>query len=731
MFQCLQRIGDRCLQRGGRLSVLAAVFLLMMVPSALASGGDSDMMHRINLLVIQLGVIVLTAWGGGRLFERWQLPSVLGEIVAGMLIGPFCLGGLSFFGFPHGLFPVAGPDFPVTIELYAIATLASILLLFFIGLETDMEKFIQFSVPGFVIGFFGVAISFVLGDLVGMWYASSVLGESRGFFDPLSMFFGVISTATSVGISARILSDKHKMNSPEGVTILSAAVIDDILGLVILATVVGMTQADHVSLKSVAWTAGRSIGIWIVFTGLGLTFAHQISRVLKKSHDNISITLMSLALALILAGIFEKSGLAMIIGAYTMGLTLSKTDLTYMIQERMHVMQRFFVPIFFCVMGMMIDLKLLFSGPVLMFGGIYIVLAVVGKFIGCSVPALFCNFNRRGATLIGMGMVPRGEVALIVAGIGLSKGIIDDQSFSIAVIMTFFTTLMVPPILNKMFESNEPVLRKQLEPPGDTVKLHFDMPNPDTAEFIHRKVLDSFRSEGFHAYRQRHGVYFMRRNTVFITMTYSRRHMDFYCLKEDESFIYTMFYEVIAELERFRSTLKEFTDSPAIGRKMFAPKNGRVSSEKNLFGITYPGSVSTRLQGQTKVEVIDQLIRMAGRTYNLSQAVQEDIRANVLEREAAMSTAMQDGIALPHAKLECIDRSIVCVGVHHEGIDAQALDGQPSHIFVLLLIPKARQEDYLHRLSGISHFLSQPENRQKILKATSDAGLFEFLNQIE
>ena len=167
------------------------------------------------------------------------------------------------------------------------------------------------------------------------------------------------------------------------------------------------------------------------------------------------ITVVSFALTLLVAGIFEQAGLAMIIGAYIMGLTLSKTDISYIIQERLEMLQKFFVPMFFCVMGMLINVERVFAPDMILFGFIFVIFAILSKVIGCGLPALFLNFNLRCAITIGTGMVPRGEVALIIAGIGLASGIINDEIFSIALLMTFVTTLLTPPILDKMLNSTK------------------------------------------------------------------------------------------------------------------------------------------------------------------------------------------------------------------------------------------------------------------------------------
>jgi Kef-type K+ transport system membrane component KefB len=172
-------------------------------------------------LAIQLGILIFAVRFIGKLFKKIKVPTVLGELLIGVIIGPFALGGIALPGFPHGMFPLNSAELAVSTELYSFAQIASIILLFASGLETDLKLFLKYSVAGGVIGIGGVVFSFVFGDLVGVWLLHT------NFMDVRCLFLGIMSTATSVGITARILSDKKKMDSPEGVTILASAVFDD------------------------------------------------------------------------------------------------------------------------------------------------------------------------------------------------------------------------------------------------------------------------------------------------------------------------------------------------------------------------------------------------------------------------------------------------------------------------------------------------------------------------
>jgi len=380
--------------------------------SLFASGGGQADANAS--LVIQIGILLFAVKLGGFMAQKLKLPGVLGELLIGVLLGPYALGGLPLPLFPHGLFAtgIIGASVPVSTELYALATIASIILLFISGLETDLTLFLRYSVAGAIVGIGGVVTTFLGGLLVG------VLVFGGGFMDPQNLMLGVISTATSIGISARILSERKKLDTPEGVTILAAAVFDDVVGIVLLAVVLGINAMATSGSGGPAWgqiglIALKAFGLWLIFTVLGLLFAKRIANFLKRFRRSTAFTILAFGLALVIAGFFEKEGLAMIIGAYIMGLSLSKTDISHIIIEKMHVLYEFFVPIFFAVMGMLVDIRQFFDLRVLLGGLVFTAVAILGKILGCGLPALFSGFNLKGSLRIGMGMVPRGEVVLI------------------------------------------------------------------------------------------------------------------------------------------------------------------------------------------------------------------------------------------------------------------------------------------------------------------------------
>src|SRR3989338_8198830 len=418
------------------------------------------MTHLLVEFTFQIAVILLVAKIFGELFERLGQSSVLGELIAGMVIGPYALGSLNlpFFG---QLFPIpqalAGASaLPVSPELYIFAQIGAVILLFLVGLETDAKMFMKYGLKALGVAIGGGVLPFFLGA-----WGTVMFGFAESMFDGPAMFMGAIMVATSVGITARVLSDIYKLDTSEGVSILAAAVIDDVLGILVLALVLSMGSGEGgVSWAQLGLIGAKAVGfIGVVFI-LGLLFAKKLSRLLLKLQGKTYVALAA-ALCFLIAALAEEFGLAMIIGAYLTGVILSVTELGHELEEKLVWVAHIIVPVFFAVMGMLVNFQAMLSA--LAFGLVITLFAIVGKIIGCGLPALFSGFNFLGSLRIGFGMLPRGEVALIVAGVGLAAGVINQEIFGVSIMMTIITTLMAPLILVPLFKINKPGLRQAAE----------------------------------------------------------------------------------------------------------------------------------------------------------------------------------------------------------------------------------------------------------------------------
>jgi len=405
-------------------------------------------------LVFQLSFILFVAKIAGEFTERFlRQPSVLGELVAGILVGPYLLGSKISFPLIGTLFPlIKKSTIPVSPELYSIAQIAIIILLFVAGVETDINSFLSYAKPATLIAAGGVLFPFLLGDLVTVW-----MGYADGFMDPVSLFMGAALTATSVGITARVLSDIGKLNTPEGVTILAGAVVDDVLGILVLAIVVSIATTGAVSFGHVSLIALKAIGFWILLLAIGILTAPKIANLLLKFKSEGAWITLTLAITLLFSALAEAFGLAMIIGAYAVGLSFSKTKIREQLIESFMPVYHTFVPIFFVVMGMLVDVGS--TTNAFFFGVVLTLVATIGKILGCGIPALGAGFNPLGSMRVGIGMLPRGEVALIIAGVAITKGVISTDMYGVAVLMTMVTTLLAPIFLVPLFKKKESGLR--------------------------------------------------------------------------------------------------------------------------------------------------------------------------------------------------------------------------------------------------------------------------------
>jgi Kef-type K+ transport system membrane component KefB len=407
-------------------------------------------------LVFQFSIILFAAKIAGEFTERvLKQPGVLGELAIGILIGPYALGSKISIPTLGVLFPLnegGVAQIPISPELYSIAQIAVIVLLFTAGVETDLQAFLRYAKPATIIAVGGVVFPFIFGDVVTV-----LMGFADNFMDPVALFMGAALTATSVGITARVLSDLNKLNTPEGVTILAGAVVDDVLGILVLAIVVSIGLTGAVSIGKVSLIALKAVGFWLVLMTVGILTADYVAKILKIFKASGAMLTLAFALGLLFSAIAEMFGLAMIIGAYAIGLSLSKTDIKEELVESLMPLYHALVPVFFVVMGMLVDLRAVTHA--LLFGIVLTIVAIIGKVAGCGLPALTVGFNRLGSTRIGFGMLPRGEVALIIAGVAITKGVIKPDMYGVAVLMTMVTTLMAPVILVPLFKKRESGLR--------------------------------------------------------------------------------------------------------------------------------------------------------------------------------------------------------------------------------------------------------------------------------
>ena len=412
---------------------------------------EEDFVKTVEHLVIQLAVILVAAKIGGEICERFlKIPAVLGELGMGILIGPFALGGMAVLGLGPLFAPVGGDHtLPVSLELWSISQIAAVVLLFTAGLETDLKQFRRYAAPASLVAIGGVVAPFAMGAGITMLIKPAGLEGDALLY--AALFMGAIMTATSVGITARVLGDMQRLDSPEGVTIMAAAVVDDVLGILVLTVVVGIsTPGEEVTASGVALIGLKAVGFWLTLMIVGILASKYISNAFESFRVSGASVGLAMALALLASGLAESFGLAMIIGAYSIGLALSDTRLKERIERPiMEGLYPALVPVFFVVMGMLVDVGEM--GGTIVFSLILTALAIVSKVLGSGLPALGVGFTKAGSLRVGIGMLPRGEVALIIAGIGLARGVIGTDLFGVSILMTVVTTFLAAILLVPAF----------------------------------------------------------------------------------------------------------------------------------------------------------------------------------------------------------------------------------------------------------------------------------------
>ncbi|HAW49835.1 TPA: sodium:proton antiporter [bacterium] len=381
--------------------------------------------HVIDLLLKIACILIISKLAGG-ISRKLGQPAVLGELAAGLIIGPSILG-----------------IFETDESLKAIAQIGVIMLMFIVGMETDLKELRMVGKVATLAATGGAALPLFLG--VGLsWYFGYNLAES--------LLIGVVLMATSVSITAQTLMELGKLRTKEGMTILGAALIDDIIGIVILSLVIGFScgQASTVNI----WIIPLKMSIFFVLSiYLGVKLIPWLLSKLTKIPVSEVLLATTIGLCLFYSWAAESLGsVATITGAYIAGIMVGKTIFREEVETKFHaITYSFFAPIFFVSIGMETQIQTI-VGNLILFTILIVVAAIIGKVVGCGIPSQFAGFSFKESLRVGVGMMSRGEVALIVCSIALSSGILHKDVFSVMIIMILITTLATPVLLRYLFK---------------------------------------------------------------------------------------------------------------------------------------------------------------------------------------------------------------------------------------------------------------------------------------
>jgi Kef-type K+ transport system membrane component KefB/predicted amino acid-binding ACT domain protein len=386
-----------------------------MINTVLGSASET---LNIGRILLDLTIILIVAKVAAEVSDRIHVPAVIGEIVAGIMIGPSVLG------------LVDTGDM-----LFFLAELGVILLLIQVGLETDIIELKSVGRASILVAIIGVVLPMALG-----FGASSLLGESVN----TSLFVGAALTATSIGITARVFGDLRALATVEARTVLGAAVVDDVLGLIILTVVTRIVEQGSVGIGTIASTIGLAIGFLAVTSTVGFTIFPQLfARIAKGARSTSTVSVVAIGIALGFSVLADKAHLAPIIGAFVAGLALRRIATHERVERDVASLAQIFVPIFFLNIGISTNIRAMADARVIGVALILSAVAIVSKIAAASG----ATGSRGDKLTIGFGMLPRGEVGLIFASIGLSVGALSEELYGSVLVVVLVTTLIAPPLL--------------------------------------------------------------------------------------------------------------------------------------------------------------------------------------------------------------------------------------------------------------------------------------------
>ena len=394
-------------------------------------------------VIISLSILLFSAKVFAEIFQRLKMPVVLGELLAGIMVGPYALGGLPLFE--------GGPLVVLDETVKHMGELSAIVILFVAGLEITPREFLRGGAASFTVGALGVIVPFFVGFAVFSIYGLSAFE---------TLLIATALTATSIAISIQVLTELGKMQSKEARLILGAAIVDDILAIAVLSVVVTMVQSGNITpdIMEITFLIVKILGLFAVLLIGAIFLVPRILHREKLWRSKGSIEGITTAIFFGTAGIAAYVGLSPIVGAFAVGMAIASTKLIKQVEEYVHKLQFIFAPLFFAIIGAQVDLRGI-NLNVLLIAGIIVAIAISTKLLGCGLPSLIFLKDKAKSMRVGVGMISRGEVGLIVAGVGVTTGALSTDIYTAIIIMVALTTIITPIWLKKIYQKELPAAK--------------------------------------------------------------------------------------------------------------------------------------------------------------------------------------------------------------------------------------------------------------------------------
>ena len=662
------------------------------------------------LLILQLGVLVLAARLGGTLFRRWRMPGVLGELLSGVIVGPHLLGGVTVPGFPEGLMQGVSTILTSQRPLFGVVLVALTVLVFLIGLDTDIRLIRRYALAGALVGVGGAVASFVAVSALTASVSPWLFGHLMAWYEPGPFVAGVVASITSVGILARMLTGTQRLETPEGVVALSGAVVDGLVGMLLLAVGAGVVETVAAGRPATAGMIATGVVRIVLASGLlaliGLIIARKVARTTLRdgnSHGSIAATA---ACVLVAAGLTGYCGLSPLLGAYVMGVVFSTTDLRHYIHERVEFVHLALIPACFALVGTQVNVGLLADHRVCLFVLAFVGVALVAKLVACGLAALPARLTAAGCLRVGIVSMPRGEATLAMAMLAIAAGIMPDAVLMAVVVLLVVSGLLLPKLTEAVFKRGGPGFCKgfTLDKP---VRISFAMTTADSALLIVRRLLEVFENDGFSVYvlNRREHLYRFTREDFVVTLQQTGPTLVFTCTARERNLINTVMVEIAAGIEQNLRDVRRDLDPVALQRQLqLTPSDSAPDTGNALRAFLSPEVLRPRLLSDTKTGAIDELLDVLYENDLIRD--RHEARRAVFAREQNLSTGLEHGIAIPHGRTDAVDRLVCAIGLKPEGIDFGSMDDIPTRIVILVLAPQNVSAPQLQFISLISQTLN-------------------------
>jgi len=712
--------------------------LAILLPLQHAAAQTADAAARtvsikpMAVLILQIGLLVLAARIGGSLFRRWKMPDAVGELLAGVLVGPRLFGGVAFPGFANGLMDGVSNILTDQRPLFGVVLVALTVLVFLIGLETDVRLIRRHSLAGALIGVGGSVAAFAA--VASVTAAASPWlfgGRPMAWYEPGPFIAGVVACTTSVGILARMLAATRRLETPEGVVALSGAVVDGLVGMLLLAVGAGLVETaaagEPVSPARIAAGVARAALVSGLLAAVGFAIARNVERATQQDRNGHGAVAATAACALIAAGLTGYFGLSPLLGAYVMGVVFSTTELRHMIQERVEFVTLALVPACFALVGTRVDLNLLADGRAFLFVLAFMGAALAAKLVGCGLAALPARLTAVGCLRVGVLSMPRGEASLAVTILAIAAGILPAPLLTAVVALLAFSGILLPRLAHAVFAWGGSGCRKGFEV-DEQVRISFSLATADSAALVLRRVVEVLDDDGFsvHVLNRREQLYRFTRDRFVVALQQAGPTLVFTCTPRERNLVNTVMVEVAAEIEQNLRDVRRALDPLALQRQMrLDDTDGSRGPESALRAFLTPEALRPRLLSDTKAGAIEELLDLLHENNLIND--RHEARRAVFAREQNLSTGLEHGLAIPHARTDAVSRLVCAIGLKQEGIDFGSMDGRPARIIILVLAPQHAAAPQLQFISLMSQTLNE-QGRSALLTCDSAEEMFAVLS---